>query len=75
MRSDRLGGMTEMNSNAARTNSTVSGSAPVSARYANASKKNEIRCVVAGGMAWNTELVQYKTTHGPMDVRIWRASK
>jgi hypothetical protein len=26
-------------------------------------------------MAWNTELVQYKTTHGPMDVRIWRASK
>ena len=65
-----------MKDNTIRKTSVETGkAAPVSARYANAAKTNEVKSVVAGGAAWNTQLVQYKTTHGPMDVRLWRSVK
>ncbi len=64
-----------MKINTARNTSPAAAKAvPVSVRYTNAAK-NEIKGVIAGGTAWNTELVQYKTTHGPMDVRLWRKVK
>lgn len=27
------------------------------------------------GVAWQTEIVQAKTTHGPMDIRLWKQVK
>lgn len=64
-----------MKNNTAKESSLAKKAAPVSASYTNSAYKDEIRHVVAGGTAWNTELVHYKTTHGPMDVRLWRESK
>lgn len=34
--------------------------------------KAELAGFTANGKAWQTELVQAKTTHGPMDIRLWR---
>ena len=34
--------------------------------------KHEVAGYTAGGAAWQTELMQAKTTHGPMDIRLWR---
>ena len=28
---------------------------------------------IVGNQAWSAELTQVKTTHGPMDIRLWRA--
>ena len=44
-------------------------------------RKDEVKQMVhiAGaiveGQAWKAELMQVKTTHGPMDVRLWRRVK
>ena len=31
--------------------------------------------VIIGDQAWKTELMQAPTTHGPMDIRLWRRIK
>ncbi len=35
----------------------------------------DIAGAIVGGQAWRAELTQVKTTHGPMDVRLWRRVK
>ncbi len=30
---------------------------------------------IVAGQAWSAELTHVRTTHGPMDVRIWRKVK
>ncbi|MDO4868872.1 MAG: hypothetical protein Q4A65_01080 [Bacillota bacterium] len=35
----------------------------------------EVAGAIVGNHAWSAELTHVKTTHGPMDVRIWRRVK
>ena len=41
-------------------------------RVSSTDKKADLAGFTANGKAWQTELVQAKTTHGPMDIRLWR---
>jgi hypothetical protein len=45
---------------------------PISVTCSFKRTEREVAGYTACGAAWQTELMQAKTTHGPMDIRLWR---